>query len=69
MPQETDPTARETAIRNMKAAFILWEERYRANPTGFMDAAATQCETPGNLGELRARYFTNLLDEVRGKIE
>jgi hypothetical protein len=57
-------TARQVAIYNMTAAFKLWEEEYRANPDGFMDAAATRARTPGDLGELRALYFAELLDKV-----
>lgn len=60
-------TARETAINNMRNAFTLWEEEYRANPKGFMDAFETKVKTPGDLGELRARYFTDLLDKVSTK--
>ena len=58
-------TARETAIKNMTAAFKLWEEEYRADPEGFMDEAAQRAKTPGDLGELRAVYFVGLLDKVR----
>jgi len=61
-------TARETAIQNMTDAFTLWEQEYRANPTGFMDDAEMRVRTPGNLGELRAVYFADLLDKVRGNV-
>ena len=55
----------ETEIRNMTAAFKLWEEEFRANPKGFMDKAAVLAKTPGDLGELRAIYFAELLNRLR----
>lgn len=57
--------ARDTAIKNMRDAFTLWEEEYRANPDAFMDEAAQRAKNPSDLGEVRAIYFTGLLDRVR----
>jgi hypothetical protein len=57
--------ARQTAIENMTRAFEQWEIDFRANPDGYMDAAAVKASNPAHLAELRALYFADLLERVR----
>lgn len=56
---------RNTSIKNIQEAFTTWEKEYRSNPIAFMDNALIHAKTPGDLAELRAIYFVELLDRVR----
>ena len=59
--------ARETAIKNMTAAFKLWDKERRIHPEQFMTYAMVGAKTRGYLARRCAIYFAELLDRVRAK--
>ena len=60
-------TARETAIKNMTAAFKLWGKERRTHPEQFMTEEMVETKTRGYLAKRCAVYFAELLDRVSGK--
>lgn len=51
-------------IARFTKAFFKWEEASRTNPEGFMTAAQVLAANPDDLAEVRAIYFTQLLNEL-----
>ena len=60
---------RDQTVARLTRAFARWEEQYRADPEGFMDQATRLATDPTDLGELRACYLLELLDEIRADEE